>query len=155
MFSLKIDVDNKGGRVWTTGEPDEIYGAIGTVTVEVLNDVIPKIQQNLSPKQVFDSFCDAMSTLLRAHFGAQYEVRPAVEKEPQSKQHEDDKKPTPEEILEMMDKLGADGIVIELTESGFLESNAYLIRFCNGLKERGIPLALDDFGTGYSNFHYL
>ena len=110
MFSLKIDADNKGGRVWTTGEPDEIYGAIGTVTVEVLNDVIPKIQQNLSPKQVFDSFCDAMSTLLRAHFGAQYEVRPAVEKEAQSKQHEDDKKPTPEEILEMMDKLGADGM---------------------------------------------
>ncbi len=110
MFSLKIDVDNKGGRVWTTGEPDEIYGAIGTVTVEVLNDVIPKIQQNLSPKQVFDSFCDAMSTLLRAHFGAQYEVRPAVEKEPQSKQHEDDKKPTPEEVLAMMNNLGAAGL---------------------------------------------
>lgn len=36
MFSLKIDVDNKGGRVWTTGEPDEIYGAIGTVTVSGL-----------------------------------------------------------------------------------------------------------------------
>ena len=62
-----------------------------------------------------------------------------------------------EEIVKGLDrhKLGADGIVIELTESGFLESNAYLIRFCNGLKERGIPLALDDFGTGYSNFHYL
>lgn len=56
MFSLKIDVDNKGGRVWTTGKPNEIYGAIGTATVEVLKDVIPKIQQNLSPKQVFDSF---------------------------------------------------------------------------------------------------
>ena len=105
MFSLKIDADNKGGRVWTTGEPDEIYGAIGTV-----NDVIPKIQQNLSPKQVFDSFCNVMSTLLRAHFGAQYEVRPAVEKEPQSEKHEDDKKPTPEEVLAMMDKLGADGL---------------------------------------------
>ena len=51
MFSLKIDVDNKGGRVWTTGKPNEIYGAIGTVTVEVLKDVIPKIQQNLSPKR--------------------------------------------------------------------------------------------------------
>lgn len=56
MFSLKIDVDNKGGRVWTTGDPNEICGAIGTVTVEVLENVIPKIQQNLSPKQVFDSF---------------------------------------------------------------------------------------------------
>ena len=110
MFSCKIDVDNKVGRVWTTGEPNEIYGAIGTVTVEVLKDVIPKIQQNLSPKQVFDSFCDVMSTLLRAHFGAQYEIRPAVEKEPQSEKHEDAQKPTPEEVMAMMDKLGADGL---------------------------------------------
>lgn len=110
MFSLKIDVDNKGGRVWTTGEPNDIYGAIGTATVEVLKDVIPKIQQNLSPKQVFDSFCDVMNILLRAHFGAQYEFRPAVEKEPQGEQREDAKRPTPEEVMAMMDKLGADGL---------------------------------------------
>lgn len=110
MFSLKIDMDNKGGRVWTTGEPNEIYGAIGTATVEVLKDVIPKIQQNLSPKQFFDSFCDVMNILLRAHFGAQYEVRPAIEKEPQSEKHEDAQKPTPEEVMAMMDKLGADGL---------------------------------------------
>lgn len=110
MFSLKIDVDNKGGRVWTTGEPDEIYGAIGTVTVEVLKDVIPEMQQNKSPKQVFDCFCDVMNLLLHAHFGAQYEVRPTVEKEPQGEQHEDAKKPTPEEVLAMMNNLGAAGL---------------------------------------------
>lgn len=46
-------------------------------------------------------------------------------------------------------------IMIELTESGFLEENAHFIEFCEGLKEYKIPLALDDFGTGYSNFHYL
>jgi len=46
-------------------------------------------------------------------------------------------------------------IIIELTESGFLESDESFIRFCNGLRENGILLALDDFGTGYSNFHYL
>ena len=46
MFSLKIDVDNEGGRIWTTGAPNEIYGAMGTATVEVLKDVIPKIQQD-------------------------------------------------------------------------------------------------------------
>ncbi|MGN1180784.1 MAG: EAL domain-containing protein [Suilimivivens sp.] len=46
-------------------------------------------------------------------------------------------------------------VVMELTESGFLESDANFISFCDGLKENGIPLALDDFGTGYSNFHYL
>ena len=46
-------------------------------------------------------------------------------------------------------------ILIELTESGFLESNANFISFCDGLRKHEIPLALDDFGTGYSNFHYL
>lgn len=46
-------------------------------------------------------------------------------------------------------------IVMELTESGFLESDSNFINFCEGLKNNGIPLALDDFGTGYSNFHYL
>lgn len=62
-----------------------------------------------------------------------------------------------EEIQRGLEKyqLSPDSVIIELTESGFLESNEYFINFCNGLKEHGIPLALDDFGTGYSNFHYL
>lgn len=46
-------------------------------------------------------------------------------------------------------------LVIELTESGFLEADENFIGFCEGLKKHNIPLALDDFGTGYSNFHYL
>ena len=56
-----------------------------------------------------------------------------------------------------MNKYGLtpDSVIIELTESGFLEENENFIRFCDGLKQYGIPLALDDFGTGYSNFHYL
>ena len=62
-----------------------------------------------------------------------------------------------DEILRSMKHYGLKkgSIVIELTESGFLESDANFIGFCNGLKENEIPLALDDFGTGYSNFHYL
>lgn len=61
------------------------------------------------------------------------------------------------EIIEIADRynLPNDSILIELTESGFLESDNHFIDFCQGLKEHGIPLALDDFGTGYSNFHYL
>lgn len=46
-------------------------------------------------------------------------------------------------------------IMIELTESGFLESNEKFLTFCEGLRDHGILLALDDFGTGYSNFRYL
>lgn len=46
-------------------------------------------------------------------------------------------------------------IAIELTESGFLEADEILKKFCEGLQESGIRMALDDFGTGYSNFRYL
>lgn len=46
-------------------------------------------------------------------------------------------------------------IIVELTESGMLETNTVLQRFCEELKSNSISLALDDFGTGYSNFQYL
>ena len=61
------------------------------------------------------------------------------------------------EILSAIDsyEVKKGSLVIELTESGFLENDSNFLRFCDGLKEREVPLALDDFGTGYSNFHYL
>lgn len=46
-------------------------------------------------------------------------------------------------------------LIVELTESGFIESNDKFLAFCRGLKDNGVSLYLDDFGTGYSNFHYL
>lgn len=46
-------------------------------------------------------------------------------------------------------------LIIELTESGFVESDETFISFCQKLRKNNIQLALDDFGTGYSNFHYL
>lgn len=62
-----------------------------------------------------------------------------------------------DEILSLVKDAGADpeSIIVELTESGFLESNNNFTSFCEGLNTARIPLALDDFGTGYSNFHYL
>ena len=46
-------------------------------------------------------------------------------------------------------------IIIELTESGQLESDSRFSKLWSKLKDQGVQLALDDFGTGYSNFHYL
>lgn len=51
--------------------------------------------------------------------------------------------------------IGADALIIELTESDLLEENINEKHFLIELKRMGIKLALDDFGTGYSNFHYL
>lgn len=61
------------------------------------------------------------------------------------------------DILSVISKynINNEQLVVELTESGFIESNNNFIHFCNNLKKNNIPLALDDFGTGYSNFHYL
>lgn len=46
-------------------------------------------------------------------------------------------------------------VVIELTESGAIESDTHFSKIWDKLKANGIRLALDDFGTGYSNFQYL
>lgn len=61
------------------------------------------------------------------------------------------------EIIANVEKyeLKPGNLMIELTESGFLESDSNFMKLCDGLKEAGIVLALDDFGTGYSNFRYL
>ena len=46
-------------------------------------------------------------------------------------------------------------VVIELTESGAIETDTHFSKIWDKLKANGIRLALDDFGTGYSNFQYL
>jgi len=61
------------------------------------------------------------------------------------------------ELINMKEemKIPDGSLVVELTESGFLESNSYFVDFCKKIQDAGIKIALDDFGTGYSNFHYL
>ena len=46
-------------------------------------------------------------------------------------------------------------VILELTESGLLESDSRFSDLWQKLKELGVHFALDDFGTGYSNFRYL
>ena len=48
-----------------------------------------------------------------------------------------------------------ESLVLELTESGYIETNERIKELFKDLKERKIDLALDDFGTGYSNMRYL
>lgn len=46
--------------------------------------------------------------------------------------------------------IGKGEIVLELTESGFLEDDSNLIVNIEKLRSLGVEIALDDFGTGYS-----
>lgn len=52
-------------------------------------------------------------------------------------------------------KIASSTVIVELTESGLLDSDTRFSKLGTKLQEKGILLALDDFGTGYSNFHYL
>lgn len=49
----------------------------------------------------------------------------------------------------------AERLIIEITESGFMEdlSNARVV--IDLIRELGVKVALDDFGSGYSSFNYL
>lgn len=48
-----------------------------------------------------------------------------------------------------------DAIIVELTESGYLENNELVNKAWKGLKSNGFGIAIDDFGTGYSNIHNI
>ena len=48
-----------------------------------------------------------------------------------------------------------DRIILEITESLFIEDKESVLRIMNQLRDIGIRFAIDDFGTGYSSFSYL
>ncbi len=52
-------------------------------------------------------------------------------------------------------KLPADALQIELTESALLEDVDYAVYLLNHLQKDGVKISLDDFGTGYSSLSYL
>lgn len=51
--------------------------------------------------------------------------------------------------------ISPDSIVLELTESGYIETDNRIRELFKNLKENQVDLAIDDFGTGYSNMRYL
>lgn len=61
------------------------------------------------------------------------------------------------DIIKCIDKIGisSQDIVLELTESGDIETDAHLRGLMRDFRRRKIKLAIDDFGSGYSNLRYL
>ncbi len=52
-------------------------------------------------------------------------------------------------------QVDSSALMVELTESGYLENSASIERVWNRLRDNGVRIAVDDFGTGYSNMRYL
>ena len=59
-----------------------------------------------------------------------------------------------DDILETYAIIGRN-LVLEITESAFLENTDTVKMVLKAIKERDISIALDDFGTGYSSLAYL
>jgi len=62
-----------------------------------------------------------------------------------------------EDILHILAETGLppQRLVVELTESSFVQDDGENARIMHRLKQAGIKLAIDDFGTGYSCLSYL
>lgn len=53
------------------------------------------------------------------------------------------------------ENVNPDSIIIEITESVFIENSDAHINQLQKIRDSGIMIALDDFGTGYSSLNYL
>lgn len=51
--------------------------------------------------------------------------------------------------------LRPDSLIVEMTESGYLENSLPVRKMWEHLKKFGISIAIDDFGTGYSNLQSI
>lgn len=62
-----------------------------------------------------------------------------------------------DEIVNALDsyKLSPDCLIVEMTESGYVENTPAVRRLWNKLREYGVMIAIDDFGTGYSNLQSI
>jgi diguanylate cyclase (GGDEF)-like protein len=62
-----------------------------------------------------------------------------------------------EDVLAIVEETGLapDTLILELTESMFVEDTAIVTAKLDALRAAGIRVAIDDFGTGYSSLSYL
>ena len=62
-----------------------------------------------------------------------------------------------DEIVNALERhnLSPDCLIVEMTESGYVENTPTVRRLWNKLRKYGVLIAIDDFGTGYSNLQSI
>jgi diguanylate cyclase (GGDEF)-like protein len=67
------------------------------------------------------------------------------------------KSPIADDICRQIEEIGIkpESLIVEMTESGFLEDTPPVQRVWNHLRRFGVAIAIDDFGTGYSNLQSI
>ena len=62
-----------------------------------------------------------------------------------------------DEIVRTLEQyeLKPESLIVELTESGYVETTPAVMKLWGRLREYGVMIAIDDFGTGYSNLQSI
>lgn len=62
-----------------------------------------------------------------------------------------------DEIVEALERyqLSPDCLIVEMTESGYVENTPVVRKVWDKLRDYGVLIAIDDFGTGYSNLQTI
>lgn len=104
MAYLKIDADEKRTKVDMEGTPLSLMGIIGTAMEECLATVVADLPA-LGQRASVQGFCETLQLQVMRKLGGGEKTDKAAEEMEATPKQEESKKPTPEEVLEMMGKL--------------------------------------------------
>lgn len=108
MAYVKIEADEKRVRADIEGTPLRLMGILGTTTMECLEKIIEDIPAPFAGETAL-AFVDTLRLQAMCKWGGREKSdKTAEDKQPEQKP-EEPKKPTPEEVLEMMSKLDSEG----------------------------------------------
>lgn len=105
MAYVKIEADEKRVRADIEGTPLRLMGILGTTAMECLEKIVEDIPAPFAGETAL-AFVDTLRLQAMCKWGG----REKSDKTAEDKQPEEPKKPTPEEVLEMVDKLSSEDL---------------------------------------------
>lgn len=108
MAYVKIEANEKRTKVDMEGTPLPLMGIIGTAMEECLAAVVADLPA-LSQRASVQGFCETLQLQVMRKLGGGEKADKAAEEREAAPKQEESKKPTPEEVLEMMGKLDRAG----------------------------------------------
>lgn len=113
MSYVCIYSDDNVSDIKIKGTALDCYANLGAAVAEAMAQIIPKMPGNLSAQRYAKMFLETVEKQLRDHFGPLYAVEPVKKSETSKADQPQDaapKRPTPEEVLEMVMQLDDAGL---------------------------------------------
>lgn len=108
MAYVKIEADEKRAKVDMEGTPLTLMSIIGSAMEECLATIVANLPA-LGQRALVQGFCETLQLCVMRKLGGGEKTDKAAEEREATPKQEESKKPTPEEVLEMMGKLDGAG----------------------------------------------